>query len=82
MIVQIGRAILVESCRQMVTWQQRFGVHAPGFVCVNVSSRQFVDGDGERRRSHPGGDRLWRPTSSSRLPKAPSSTTCRARRLR
>jgi EAL domain-containing protein (putative c-di-GMP-specific phosphodiesterase class I) len=45
MIVPIGRLVLAESCRQMVAWQRRFGAQAPIFVCVNVSSRQFVDGD-------------------------------------
>jgi diguanylate cyclase (GGDEF)-like protein/PAS domain S-box-containing protein len=44
-IVQIGRLVLTESCRQMVAWQQRFGARAPGTICVNVSSRQFVDAD-------------------------------------
>jgi EAL domain-containing protein (putative c-di-GMP-specific phosphodiesterase class I) len=45
MIVPIGRMILRESCRQMVAWQHRFGPDAPGVICVNVSSRQFLDGD-------------------------------------
>ena len=45
MIVQIGRQTLVESCRQMVAWQRQFGAAAPGVMCVNVSSRQFVDVD-------------------------------------
>ena len=45
MIVQIGRLTLVESCRQMVAWQRQFGAAAPGVMCVNVSSRQFVDVD-------------------------------------
>ena len=45
MIVQIGRLTLVESCRQMVAWQRQFGAAAPDVMCVNVSSRQFVDVD-------------------------------------
>jgi diguanylate cyclase (GGDEF)-like protein/PAS domain S-box-containing protein len=45
MIVQIGRWVLRESCRQMVAWQRQFGVSAPGVVCVNISSRQFADAD-------------------------------------
>ncbi len=45
MIVPIGRLTLVESCRQMVAWQRQFGAAAPGVMCVNVSSRQFVDVD-------------------------------------
>jgi len=45
MIVPIGRQVLAEACRQMVAWQQAFGARAPGIMCVNVSRRQFVDGD-------------------------------------
>jgi diguanylate cyclase (GGDEF)-like protein/PAS domain S-box-containing protein len=45
MIVQIGRLILEESCRQMVVWQRQFGAGAPRVICVNISSRQFVDSD-------------------------------------
>ena len=36
---------LVESCRQMATWQRQFGADAPGVMCVNVSSRQFAHVD-------------------------------------
>jgi EAL domain-containing protein (putative c-di-GMP-specific phosphodiesterase class I) len=43
MIRDIGRLTLIESCRQMVTWQRRFGAAAPGVMCVNVSSLQFAD---------------------------------------
>jgi diguanylate cyclase (GGDEF)-like protein/PAS domain S-box-containing protein len=45
MIVQIGRVILEKSCRQMVMWQRQFGGDAPRLICVNISSRQFVDSD-------------------------------------
>jgi EAL domain-containing protein (putative c-di-GMP-specific phosphodiesterase class I) len=45
MIVLIGRQVLVQSCKQMVAWQQRFGAAAPRVVCVNVSSKQFGDDD-------------------------------------
>jgi diguanylate cyclase (GGDEF)-like protein/PAS domain S-box-containing protein len=45
MIVPIGRLTLVESCRQMVEWQRRFGQAAPGAICVNLSSRQFAAPD-------------------------------------
>ena len=45
MILQIGRLVLDESCRQLAEWQRRFGAAAPRVVCVNVSSRQFADGD-------------------------------------
>jgi EAL domain-containing protein (putative c-di-GMP-specific phosphodiesterase class I) len=43
MIREIGRLTLAESCRQMVSWQRRFGPAAPDVVCVNVSSLQFAD---------------------------------------
>lgn len=29
----------------MVVWQQQSGAAAPGVICVNMSSRQFVDAD-------------------------------------
>jgi predicted signal transduction protein with EAL and GGDEF domain len=45
MIVLIGRQVLMQSCQQMVAWQQRFGDAAPRVMCVNVSSRQFADAD-------------------------------------
>jgi diguanylate cyclase (GGDEF)-like protein/PAS domain S-box-containing protein len=43
LIGDIGRLTLAESCRQMASWQKRFGAAAPGVMCVNVSSRQFAD---------------------------------------
>jgi EAL domain-containing protein (putative c-di-GMP-specific phosphodiesterase class I) len=43
MILQIGRLVLTEACRQMAEWQCRFGPAAPGIMCVNVSNRQFAD---------------------------------------
>jgi EAL domain-containing protein (putative c-di-GMP-specific phosphodiesterase class I) len=45
MIVQIGRLVLIESCRQMVAWQRRFGPEAPRVICVNVSGRQLAHVD-------------------------------------
>ena len=45
MIRQIGRLVLIESCRQMVAWAERFGLDAPGVMCVNVSGRQLADVD-------------------------------------
>jgi diguanylate cyclase (GGDEF)-like protein/PAS domain S-box-containing protein len=45
LIVQIGRLVLRESCRQMAAWRRDFGAQAPDVICVNVSSRQFVHGD-------------------------------------
>lgn len=43
LIGDIGRLTLAESCRQMASWQKRFGPTAPAVMCVNVSSRQFAD---------------------------------------
>jgi diguanylate cyclase (GGDEF)-like protein/PAS domain S-box-containing protein len=45
MIGQIGRLVLVESCRQMVEWQQAFGPDAPQVMCVNVSAHQLAHVD-------------------------------------
>ena len=45
MIGQIGRLVLIESCRQMVDWQRRFGPDAPRVICVNVSGRQLAHVD-------------------------------------
>jgi diguanylate cyclase (GGDEF)-like protein/PAS domain S-box-containing protein len=43
MILPIGHLALAESCRQMAEWQRTFGAAAPAAICVNMSSRQFVD---------------------------------------
>jgi diguanylate cyclase (GGDEF)-like protein/PAS domain S-box-containing protein len=45
MIRQIGRLVLIESCRQMMAWVTRFGKDAPHVMCVNVSCRQLADVD-------------------------------------
>jgi diguanylate cyclase (GGDEF)-like protein/PAS domain S-box-containing protein len=42
LIRQIGRIILIESCRRMVDWQTRLGPKAPASMCVNVSCRQLA----------------------------------------
>jgi diguanylate cyclase (GGDEF)-like protein/PAS domain S-box-containing protein len=43
MILPIGHLALAASCRQMAGWQRTFGADAPAAICVNMSSRQFVD---------------------------------------
>jgi diguanylate cyclase (GGDEF)-like protein/PAS domain S-box-containing protein len=43
MMSRIDRLTLIGACRQMAAWQRRFGSRAPAQVCVNVSSRQFVE---------------------------------------
>src|SRR5262249_42696624 len=45
MLLDIGRLALTESCRQMVSWQHRFGSRAPKVICVNVSCRQLAAPD-------------------------------------
>jgi diguanylate cyclase (GGDEF)-like protein/PAS domain S-box-containing protein len=42
MLLEIGRLVLIESCRQMAAWRTRFGNDAPRVMCVNVSCRQFA----------------------------------------
>jgi diguanylate cyclase (GGDEF)-like protein/PAS domain S-box-containing protein len=44
-IFEIERRALVEACRQIVRWQQRFGTAAPEYVAVNLSSRRFTERD-------------------------------------
>ncbi len=43
LIMPIGQAVLRDGCRQLAEWQRTFGPAAPDAVCVNVSSRQFLD---------------------------------------
>jgi len=43
LIMQIGRSVLADSCRQLAVWRRKFGPAAPEAICVNVSSRQFLD---------------------------------------
>lgn len=43
LIMPIGRSVLSDACRQLAAWRRTFGGMAPEAVCVNVSSRQFLD---------------------------------------
>ncbi|HYM22266.1 MAG TPA: EAL domain-containing protein, partial [Vicinamibacterales bacterium] len=45
MIVPIGRLILHEACSQMAEWERRFNGGTSAVMCVNVSSRQFLESD-------------------------------------
>ena len=36
MILHIGQLALVQSCRRMAAWQERFGSAAPQSISVNV----------------------------------------------
>jgi diguanylate cyclase len=42
-IVEIGRWVLENACRQAAQWQQRFGHRAPARVSINVSARQLAE---------------------------------------
>jgi diguanylate cyclase (GGDEF)-like protein/PAS domain S-box-containing protein len=43
LIMQIGRSVLASACQQLAAWRRKYGEAAPAAVCVNVSSRQFLD---------------------------------------
>jgi diguanylate cyclase (GGDEF)-like protein/PAS domain S-box-containing protein len=45
LILPIGRWVLTESCRQLREWQRRFREDAPASVGVNLSAKQFSQGD-------------------------------------
>ncbi|MEV4642283.1 EAL domain-containing protein [Actinoplanes sp. NPDC049548] len=45
LIVQVGRFVLRESCRQIAAWLGEFGPDAPVKAGVNVSARQLHDPD-------------------------------------
>ncbi|MCO8277101.1 bifunctional diguanylate cyclase/phosphodiesterase [Actinoplanes sp. TRM 88003] len=42
-IVEIGRWVLENACRQAAVWQHRHGERAPGKVSINVSARQLAE---------------------------------------
>lgn len=41
LIVELDWFVLESACQQMVAWQHQFKHHAPRFISVNLSSRQF-----------------------------------------
>ena len=45
LIVEIGRWVLGEACRQMREWQQRYPDHPPLQISVNLAGRQFTEPD-------------------------------------
>jgi diguanylate cyclase (GGDEF)-like protein len=45
MIVQIGRQVLAEACRQMRDWLDAYPSHAALQVSVNLAGRQFAEPD-------------------------------------
>ena len=76
LILQIGRVVLEEACRQLAALAAQFGARAPRVVCVNVSSRQFADVDLASHIEHILADTgCSRRASSWRSPRARSSTT-------
>ncbi|WP_250006567.1 bifunctional diguanylate cyclase/phosphodiesterase [Actinoplanes sp. M2I2] len=60
-IVEIGRWVLENACRQAALWQHRFGPAAPAKVSINVSARQLAEpgfvADVEQILSRTGADR-------------------------
>ncbi|HZL73285.1 MAG TPA: bifunctional diguanylate cyclase/phosphodiesterase [Planctomycetota bacterium] len=42
-IVDLGKRMMLEACRQVCEWQSRFRTKPPLFVTVNCSPSQFVD---------------------------------------
>jgi diguanylate cyclase (GGDEF)-like protein/PAS domain S-box-containing protein len=44
-IIQIGKWVLTESCKQMTQWQSQYGIDKPLFVSVNLSGKQFAQPD-------------------------------------
>ncbi len=45
LIVQVGRWVLAEACRQMRAWQLRYPDHPPMQMSVNLAGRQFAQPD-------------------------------------
>jgi diguanylate cyclase (GGDEF)-like protein len=43
LIVPIGEWVLRTACRQAAQWLERYGVHAPATMSVNVSARQLLE---------------------------------------
>jgi diguanylate cyclase (GGDEF)-like protein len=43
LIVELGRWVLENACRQAADWQSRFGAGAPAKVSINVSARQLAE---------------------------------------
>lgn len=44
LIVPLGRAVLRDACRRLATWTRCYPERMPITVCVNLSSRQLLDG--------------------------------------
>ncbi len=42
LIVEIGRQVLLQACREVVRWDERFPDHPPMLLTVNLSGRQVV----------------------------------------
>ncbi len=42
-IVEIGRWVLENACRQAAEWQRQFGAAAPAKISINVSARQLAE---------------------------------------
>jgi diguanylate cyclase len=45
LIVELGRWVMSQACRQLIEWDARFGAAAPPKMSVNVSARQLTEPD-------------------------------------
>jgi diguanylate cyclase (GGDEF)-like protein/PAS domain S-box-containing protein len=45
LITQLGRWVLLQACKQMAEWNQRYPMDPPLLVSVNLSARQFAEYD-------------------------------------
>ncbi|HCK82850.1 MAG TPA: EAL domain-containing protein [Candidatus Competibacter sp.] len=44
LIVPLGREVLADACRRLATWSRCYPERMPITLCVNLSSRQLLDG--------------------------------------
>jgi EAL domain-containing protein (putative c-di-GMP-specific phosphodiesterase class I) len=45
LIVQLGRWVLLQACKQMAEWNERYPMDPPLVVSVNLSAKQFAEFD-------------------------------------
>jgi diguanylate cyclase (GGDEF)-like protein/PAS domain S-box-containing protein len=45
LVIKIGQWVIREACNQIKLWQQRFNVEPPMFMSINLSAKQFSDGN-------------------------------------
>ncbi len=62
LILQIGRWVLQEACRQMKEWQQQYPFNPPLTISVNLSRRQFSQPDLFQQIEKTLQDTNWHPS--------------------